>query len=193
MISFVQGQQPRENQSLVVGRREDNLERPMGQWVRKARKNVDRQKTISRQRGSELQRRPGGRDSEDKHVEGSRELATGLYIGGDYCTTPRRPSSHSKVALTSPWAPSRPLYLPHSQALNLALLRSWRISLSKHSGFPSSRLSHLLPWTPTSLLTPTTLFLLCSVQQSTATLPCLEIQAWSHQWKKPPLSTVFLP
>jgi hypothetical protein len=49
VISFVQGQQPRENQSLVVGRREDNLERPMGQWVRKARKNVDREKTISRQ------------------------------------------------------------------------------------------------------------------------------------------------
>lgn len=119
--------------------------------------------------------------SKDKHVEGSRELTTGLYIGGDYCMTPQRTSSHSKVALTSPWAPSHPLYLPHSQALNLVLLRSWRISLSKHSGFPSSRLSHLLPWMPSSLLTPTTLFLLCSVQQSTATLPCLEIQAWSHQ------------
>lgn len=26
--------------------------------------------------------------SEDKRVEGSRELTTGLYIGGDYCMTP---------------------------------------------------------------------------------------------------------
>lgn len=37
MISFVQDQQPRENQSQVVGRKEDDLEKPVGQWARKAR------------------------------------------------------------------------------------------------------------------------------------------------------------
>lgn len=120
----------------------------MGQWVRKARKNVDRQKIISRQRGSELQRPGVGIPerrhgySRDKHVEGSRELTTGLYIGGDY-SDPSAALKPLKAALTSPWAPNPPLYLPHSQAFNLVLLRYWRISLPKHSGFPSSRLSHL--------------------------------------------------
>lgn len=50
----------------------------MGQWVRKARKNVDRQKTISRQRGSELQRRPGGRDTREEAWILRRQTCRGI-------------------------------------------------------------------------------------------------------------------
>lgn len=162
----------------------------MGQWVRKARKNVDRQKIISRQRGSELQRRPGGRDTREEAWILRRQTCRGvkradhwsIYWWGLF----HDPSAALKPLQGSPNQPLGPkpptvsTPLPGFQPGTPPILEDFPTQTLWLPEFQTES-PNLLPWTPSLLLTPTILSLLCSVQQSTATLPCLEIQACPHQ------------
>lgn len=153
-------------------------------------------------RVSELQRRPSGRDTREEAWILWRQTCRGVKRADHWSIywwrllhDPLAALKPLQGSLNQPLGPKPPTVstlLPGSQpgtppvSEDLPIQTLWLPEF--HTESPN-----LLPWTPSSLLTPTILFLLCSVQESTATLPYLEIQAWSPQWKKPPLSTVFLP